>query len=264
MGARWRRILRGETAEALGPRLGRRLFGMVPSGWRCKFCNAPFDGPFSPAFRLIGYTASRKNPHVCARCIETAPDGGAVVPVSVLFADIRGYTTIAERQNPLEVTATVRRFYECASSALLRHEAVLATIAGDAVMALFLPGFAGAAYPRRGVEGALALLRAVGYGSDSGNWIDVGVGISTGEDYVGNVGGGGFKDFTALGDATNTAARLQANAGGGEIILDQPTYAAVADSYADAQRLELILKGKDSPVACYRISCLSPASSRSS
>lgn len=263
MGDRWRRILRGETAQAVGPRLGRRLFAMVPSGHRCKFCNAPFDGPLFPAFRLVGYTASRRNPHICARCMESAPDGGAVVPVSVLFADIRGYTALAEHQDPVTTTATVRRFYQSASLALLRHEALLATMAGDAVMALFLAGFAGQSYARKAVDGAHALLHAVGYGSAGGNWIEVGVGISSGEDYVGNVGGGGFKDFTALGDATNTAARLQATARGGEIVLDRATFAAVSETYPTAESLELPLKGKDNPVAAFRIKLPSEESSAS-
>jgi adenylate cyclase len=201
----------------------------------------------------MGFYASRKNPNVCGRCMEAAPEGGAVVPVTILFADVRGYTSMAERSEPVEVTALVRRFYEAASRALLRHEAVLATIAGDEVMAVFVRGFAGALYPKRAVEGARSLLEAVGYGGSQPNWLDVGIGISTGEDYVGNVGGGGFKDFTALGDTTNTAARLQAVARGGEIMLDAATYAVVADAYPGAERLELELKGKQEPVEGFRL-----------
>ena len=258
MGERWRRILRGETAQALGPRVGRRLFGLVPSAWRCKFCNAPFSGPLAPAFRVVGYSASRKNPNVCARCMETAPEGGAVVPVTILLADVRGFTSIAERAAPLQTTALMRRFYEAASGALLKHEALLATIAGDQVMALFLPGFAGAAHARRAVDGARDLLAALGYRRPADIWLDVGIGISTGEDYVGNVGGGGFKDFTSLGDTTNTAARLQAIARSGEVIVDGRTYALAADRCPGAERLLLQLKGKQQAVEAYRIASQLP------
>ena len=80
---------------AFGPRLGRRLFGLIPAHLRCKFCNAPFRGPYARAFRRIGYTPSRKNPNICARCIERAPQGGALVQLSVFFADVRGYTSLA-------------------------------------------------------------------------------------------------------------------------------------------------------------------------
>src|ERR1700740_1166873 len=140
MDNRWRAILRGETAMAIMPRLGRRLFALVPSPWRCKFCNAPFRGPYAGTFRRVGWAPSRKNPNICARCMESAPEGGAVVPISVLFADVRGYTSLAERQSGLEVSAVLNRFYAAASRALLGEEAVLATIAGDQVMALFVPG----------------------------------------------------------------------------------------------------------------------------
>lgn len=254
MDPRWRGILRGETPAALGPRLGRRLFRLIPSVWRCKFCNAPFRGPYSGAFRWIGYAPSRKNPNICARCIERAPEGGALVPLSVLFADVRGYTSLAERLSSVEATALLNRFYEVASRALLSKEAILGQIAGDEVMAIFVPGLAGPTFPEKAVAAGGALLRAIGYGSAEGSWLEVGVGICSGEEFVGNVGGGGFKDFTALGDVTNTAARLQGAARGGEILMCASTYAAVRDRFADAAPLDLQLKGKKRPVRAYRIS----------
>jgi adenylate cyclase len=238
---------------ALGPRIGRRLFGLMPSPWRCKFCNAPFRGPAAGAFRWVGYSPSRKNPNICARCIERAPEGGALVPLSVFFADIRGYTSIAERMSSIEATLLLNRFYEAASRALLTQEAVLGQIAGDEVMALFVPGLAGSAYPSKAVEAGRALLQAIGYGQRSGNWIEVGVGICSGEEFVGNVGGGGFKDFTALGDVTNTAARLQGQARGGEILMCSVTYQAVRERYPDAELVELELKGKGAPVRGFRL-----------
>jgi adenylate cyclase len=253
MDPRWQGILRGETPRALAPRLGRRLFGLVPSPWRCKFCNAPFRGPASGAFRWIGYSPSRKNPNICARCIERAPEGGALVPLSVFFADVRGYTTIAERLTSVEATLLLNRFYEAASRALLAHEAVLGQIAGDEVMALFVPGLAGAAFPAKAVEAGRELLHTIGYAEPGGNWLEVGVGICTGEEFVGNVGGGGFKDFTALGDVTNTAARLQAAARGGEILMCASTYQTVRTRYPDAEPVRLELKGKGAPFPGFRL-----------
>lgn len=253
MDPRWRGILRGETPRALAPRIGRRLFGVIPSPWRCKFCNAPFRGPAAGAFRWVGYSPSRKNPNICARCIERAPEGGALVPLSVLFADVRGYTSIAERLSSVDATVLLNRFYGAASKALLAQEAVLGQIAGDEVMALFVPGLAGSSYPGRAVEAAHALLHAMGYATPQGNWLDVGVGICSGEEFVGNVGGGGFKDFTALGDVTNTAARLQAVASGGEIIMCAATYHAVRERYPEAEPVDLELKGKGAPVKGFRL-----------
>jgi adenylate cyclase len=112
----------------------------------------------------------------------------------------------------------------------------------------FRPG-----YPSKAVDGARSLLHAVGYGTEEGNWLDVGVGICSGEEYVGNVGGGGFKDFTALGDVTNTAARLQAETKGGEVMLCASTYIAAVNACAGAELRQLSLKGKAEPVTGYLI-----------
>jgi adenylate cyclase len=169
----------------------------------------------------------------------------------VLFADVRGYTRITEGLAPLEVTALMNRFYETASASLLRHDALLGQVEGDNVMALFLPGFAGPEYPRRAVDGALSLLAAVGVESELG--FEIGVGISSGEQFVGNVGGGGYKDFTALGDVTNTAARLTAQARAGELLVDSATFERARERCSGADCLELELKGKSRPVTTYRI-----------
>lgn len=253
MEPRWEGILRGEHPLAHVHRAGRRAFRLLPSPWRCKFCNAPFKGPVAGLVRWIGYTPSRKNPTICARCIEHAPEGGAIVPVTVLFADVRGYTALSEQLSPAEVPRLVMRFYSAASKALLAHGGLLAQIAGDEVMALFVPGLAGERYPRRAVDGARSLLEAIGYGSSEGSWLDVGVGLATGEEYVGNVGGGGYKDFTAVGDVTNTAARLTATAAAGEIVVDASTFERLGPTFPTAERRELELKGKSGLVVGYGI-----------
>jgi len=166
------------------------------------------------------------------------------------MADVRGYTAMTEGLSALEVPAFANRFYEAGSAALLGTDGLLGQIEGDLVMGLFVPGLAGKnAYRRKAAQGALRLLEAVGYGSEGGNWLNVGIGIATGEEYVGNVGGGGYKDFTALGDVTNTAARLSSAAAAGEILVDELTYESVAAEHPDADRRELTLKGKSAPVA---------------
>jgi adenylate cyclase len=169
----------------------------------------------------------------------------------VLFADVRGYTKLTEGLSPAEVPALMNRFYETASSALLARDGLLGQVEGDNVMALFVPGFAGHEYKQNAVEGARSLLTAVGSGSDLA--LDIGVGIASGEEFVGNVGGGGYKDFTALGDVTNTAARLTAKALAGEVLVDAETFEAVRATYPDAERRELELKGKQSPVESFVI-----------
>jgi adenylate cyclase len=253
MSDRWAAILRGEHPLRFAQRAGRRAFAIAPGSTRCKLCNAPFTGPSAVAFRLCGYGQSRKNPQLCARCVESAPEGGAIVPLSILFADMRGYTSLTERLGSIQATALVNRFYEVASKSFLPYEGLLGQIAGDEVMVLFVPGLAGSTYRAKAVEAGLALLDAVGYGKSTSSWVEVGVGIASGEEFVGNVGGGGFKDFTAIGDVTNTAARLTSVAQAGEIVLDTTTREAVAADYPAAERELLSLKGKGAAVEAFRL-----------
>ena len=253
MSPRWVAILRGESALALPQRAGRRLFALMPSPWRCKFCNAPFRGPHAGTMKRIGYSPSRKNPRICARCIEHAPEGGAVVPVTILFADVRGYTSLCEQLAPTEVTEFVNRLYETASAALLSQEGLLGQIAGDEVEGLFVPGLAGGQYRQKAVEAARSLVRVVRYTDSPGGALEVGIGIATGEEFVGNVAGGGYKDFAAVGDVTNTAARLTSVARNSEIVVDADTYAGVARAYPEARQERLVLKGKNEPVEAYWI-----------
>jgi adenylate cyclase len=253
MTSRWVAILRGESALALTQRTGRRLFALMPCATRCKFCNAPFKGRYAGVLRTVGYTPSLKNPHICARCIERAPEGGAVVPVSVLFADVRGYTALCERLGPEQVANLVEEFYETSSAALLHQEGLLGQIAGDEIEGLFVPGLAGANYRRKAVEAARSLVRAVRYTESVAGSLEVGIGVASGEEFVGNVGGGGYKDFAAVGHVTNTAARLTATARDGQIFVDAETYEDVAKAFPDAKRRVLELKGKDGPVEAYSI-----------
>jgi adenylate cyclase len=169
----------------------------------------------------------------------------------VLFADVRGYTKITEQLVPGEVPAFLNLLYEAASSALLANDALLGQIEGDNVMALFVPGFAGSGYKVKAVKGARSLLAAVGRSSELG--LEVGIGVASGEEFIGNVGGGGYKDFTAVGDVTNLAARLTAVADADEVLVDRETYAAVDAVYPHAARKTLDVKGKAAPVEAFAI-----------
>ncbi len=168
--------------------------------------------------------------------------------MAVLFADVRGSTSLAEGMRPSEFASLMNRFYQVAAGALMAQEAIIDKMVGDEVMALFIPGYSGAAYRRRAVEGALGLLRAVGYGSRSTPWLSVGAGAHAGPAFVGNVGSSGVTDFTALGDTVNTAARLQAEARPGEIVLSEALYASVADRYPAAEARTLALRGREERV----------------
>ena len=204
----------------------------------------------------MGYRPSSKTPHVCLRCLEWAPEGGTIVPISVLFADVRNYQKL-QSQSHGEVPVLVRRFYDLASRVLLRHEGVLGQIAGDQLMGLFVPGLSGRDYPHKAVSAAAALLEGVGYGTPDGPWIQIGIGIATGEEFCGNVGGGGFKDFTAVGEVTSVAAGLTGRAVAGEVLVDEPTRVA-APQFAFAGGDTVMLKGTSQPVDTHRLALEAP------
>ena len=115
---------------------------------------------------------------------------------------------------------------------------------GDEVMAFFVRGISGPEYRLRSVAAGRDLLRATGHGTPEGPWIDVGVAVNAGVAFVGNVGEA-IVDFTALGDAVNVAARMQACAHAGELLVAE----GVADGVVgDAPRRTLQLRGRHEPV----------------
>jgi adenylate cyclase len=111
-------------------------------------------------------------------------------------------------------------------------------------MALYLPQLLSAHWEDELVRDARELLTSVGYGTSAGPWVQLGVGLDIGRAYVGNVGHGEVKDFTAVGDVVNTAARLQAAAGAGQIVLSERLFERLGARPANAAATTLTLKGK--------------------
>lgn len=221
----------------------------LPHDPRCKFCYAPFSGVGARLLRPFGkYRPSRKNPRMCASCFESGPDGGFEAEAGVLFADARGFTSLSETVPPAEAAALLNRFYEAASKILVQHDGIV-DIVGDEVMGIFWPLIVDGDPCVQMVSAGEEVLRALGFGADEKPWLEVGVGIDFGRVYIGNVGGREVRDFTALGDAVNTASRLQGAAAPGQILMSERVYEGVADLYPGAESMELELKGKSHPVA---------------
>ena len=156
---------------------------------------------------------------------------------------------MAESKPLEEVARLLNRFYAVATDVLCKRDAIIDKLVGDEVMALFLTGVTGPGCFRKMASAAEGLLQGVGYGSKEGPWLPLGVGMDFGLAYVGNVGAGEVKDFTALGDVVNTAARLQGEAKAGQIVMSERVYQEVAARYPDAPPVALTLKGKSEPVA---------------
>lgn len=250
-------LLYGESNDAVSIglfRLYRRFMRRLPSDPRGAMCYNPFAGIGGRILSLQGFQPSRKNPRFCKSCFEKFPAGGVEIEIGVLFADVRGFTSLAEATSPEEIAALLNRFYAASTHTLSHADAVIDKLVGDEVMALFVPGFAGHDFLRKMVLAAEELLRSVGYGSGNEPWLPVGIGLDFGPAYVGNVGPSEVKDFTALGDAVNTAARLQGKAAEGTIVMSSRVYDSVSDLYPDADPVELSLKGKAEPVSARIVS----------
>lgn len=239
----WRQMLTGEIS---GLQSMRRMWGAIPSAPRCKLCNAPFSGPGGILTRMLAFGPSRLNRRLCKWCIRSIhkQPGGAEVEISLLFADVRGSTALAEKMAPGEYSKLLARFYGTAAKVIDEHDGIVDKFVGDEAVALFVPGFTGEEHASRAVDAARSLLRETGNNGPE-PWVPIGIGVHTGVAYVGRVGEGDACDFTAVGDAVNTTARLASSAGAGEILVSK---AAAESSMLDASGLEsrtLTLRGRD-------------------
>jgi adenylate cyclase len=223
-----------------------RLMRRLPSDPRCALCGAPYHGIGGRIMRPLGFGPSRKNPRLCVRCFDEAPAGGMEIELGVLFADIRSFTSLAEHQSPTETTELLNRFYGVAAEILCRH-GIIDKLVGDQVMALYLPQLFDDEVVVHMVADARELLNAAGYGSGAEPWVQLGVGLDYGQAFVGNVGAGEVKDFTAIGDVVNTASRLQGAAASGEIVMSSRVHALAGETAPDAESRALALKGKSEP-----------------
>lgn len=238
----WRQMLTGDY-----PRLHsmRRMWGALPTGPRCKLCNAPFRGPGGLLMRGLGYGPSKLNRRLCKWCLRAVGKhpGGAEVEVSVLFADVRGSTGLAERMSPGEFSKLLARFYGAAAEVIDEQDGIVDKFVGDAAVALFIPGFAGPGHAAAAIAAARELLEHTGNDGPT-PWIPVGVGVHTGTSFVGSVGEGDARDFTALGDTVNAASRLSGLAGAGEILISAESAAAAGLDTSGLERRSLELRGR--------------------
>ena len=256
----WRGILLGTD-----PRYRRnyRFMRRLPGAPRCYFCSAPFGGAGSTIARLMGRRPWVKNPRYCQTCFVLLEDerGGAEIECSLLFADVRGSTALAERMSPGEFHRLMGRFYNTAARVLYAHDAILDKFVGDEAVAIFIPALSGERHAARAVAAGLSLLGATGHHDADGPWLPIGIGVHTGVAFVGAVGEPPGTTITALGDVVNVAARLASAAGPGELLVSDDA-ARTANLEADAgERRQLELKGRTGqiPVVVLGVDAKQPA-----
>lgn len=221
-------------------RWGRRIFSRLPSDPRCKLCANPFGGIAGAAMRRLGRAPWPKNPKYCSACFKNIATRrvGAEIECSLLFADVRGSTGIAETMHPAEFRTLMNRFFETAARVLVRHDAVVDKFVGDEIIGIFIPAMTGELHAERAVSAARRLL------AETASWLPVGVGVNTGTAYVGAVGEGDNVDITAMGDAVNITARLASAAGAGEVLVTSRAAEAAVLVADELERRELVLRGR--------------------
>ncbi len=224
----------------------RMLFKTLPANPRCRFCFVPFGG----IGRLVGVRPSGKNPNYCRSCFEGLPTGMHEIETGVLFADIRGFTEFSEDHSTGDAALMLSRFYDIANKALTEDDAFVEFV-GDQTMALYMTSMPSLGERTADVMLAAAerLIAAVHAENDA---LPVGVGLNLGPAQVGALAKGEDKDFTAVGDVVNTAARLQAQAGPFEIVLSETLYHKLSEQPSTEER-RLELKGKAGATTAYVI-----------
>jgi adenylate cyclase len=220
----------------------RRVTRRIPTNPRCKICYIPFGG----LGRVLRSKPSRLNPNFCASCFESAPLGGYETDVGILFADARGFTAWAAARTPTECAESLNRFYNSATSSLMMHDAVIDKFVGDEVMALFISDMPSMRNDMcdHMMAAAQDLLTAA---QESCGELPIGIGLHCGTAWVGNVGSADVRDFTALGEVVNLAARLQACAAPGQIVLSEAVQSRLS-SPPESTVAELVVKGSDQAV----------------
>ena len=189
---------------------------------------------------------------------EVAALGGEEREVTILFADLQGFTSFSER--PLSGRGARDAEHVLGDRrcpiVLDEHGGMIERFAGDAIMVVFNAAADQPDHALRAARAGLGLQEAAGRISRNGDWPRFRVGINTGPAIVGNVGTEEQRSFTAIGDTTNLAARLQTVAEPGQVVLGQATYEEVGES-AEAKPIDdLDLKGKAAPVTAYVLTSL--------
>lgn len=182
--------------------------------------------------------------------------GGQRQQITVLFADIRGFTTFSESLQPEQLVAVLNRYLAAAAEAVLREEGTVDKFLGDAVMAWFNAPIPQPDHSLRAVRAALNIrsailaLHAILPASDQ---LSFGIGVHRGDAVLGLVGSERRLDYTAIGDSVNTARRIQENARAGQVLITQDVYQEIADAVYAKATTPIQAKGKREPIEVYEV-----------
>ncbi len=170
---------------------------------------------------------------------------------TVLFADIRGFTSFCEKRTPVEVVNVLNNIFERATEEIFAEDGLIDKFIGDGIMVLFNVPYDQEDHADRAVRAAVRMMRSIEQ-MDLG--LTFGIGINTGEVVAGNIGSSKRMDYTAIGDTVNTASRICSVAGPGEILISESTYKSLKSSeFIIKPYQEFSLKGKSDKVKTFKV-----------
>ena len=229
--------------------------------WEQRHVPIPIRGPLTVLFKPFGIKRSQMHPNLCTICesqfTSVTKQKQILIPMTILFADLRGYTALSEMVEASRINSLLNDFYDQCASAIWEKEGIINKFIGDAVLAIFNFPLVRKDHVKNAVSAAVQL--QINYASlkneiglDDEHPLGVGIGIHTGDCAMGEVGTS-YKDFTAIGPVVNMASRIQGAAGSGEIVVTEEVYNEVKDDFPNAQNRMLTLKGIHDPVMGYVI-----------
>ncbi|MFW6369439.1 MAG: adenylate/guanylate cyclase domain-containing protein, partial [Myxococcota bacterium] len=184
--------------------------------------------------------------------------GGSLVTATILFSDIRGFTSMSERLPAEDVVKLLNEHFEDMVEAVFDHHGVLDKFLGDSVMAIWGVPVGGEDDAQRALRAALEMQRRVKVMNErqrerGGPTIGVGIGVNTGECVVGNMGSSRRLEYTVIGDTVNLASRLCSLAKAGEIVVSEHTKEAIGGRFELTPLAAQQVKGKARPVSLFRL-----------
>ena len=205
---------------------------------------------------------SRFLPEVVVKQLLENPEsfklGGVLQTITVLFADIRGFTRISEHAPPEKIVQLLNRYFSAMTDIIFAHGGTLDKYLGDGLMALFGAPTVTPKDAANAVAAAVAMQRRMLSINDElreegFKEIGIGIGLHTGEVTVGYIGSERRSEYTAIGDAVNTASRLESNAKAGEILVSEVTAKAAHSRYQLAPRDPITVKNREQPVPLFEV-----------
>jgi PAS domain S-box-containing protein len=185
--------------------------------------------------------------------------GGKRVDITVLFADIRGFTSYSEKLPPEKLVSILNRYLAAMAEAVLEHGGTIDKFMGDAIMAWFNAPVPQPDHTLRAVKTALAIRSSVErlyQELPADSQLAFGVGIHYGEAVLGLIGTEKRLEYTAISDSVNTAKRIQENSARNQILISQAVYERIQKQVEAKPHAEIAMKGKTQPVGVYEVSGL--------